>query len=68
MDCVSFEEVKCIGCFIKDSLNGDLVVMVIIVNKCDLEYFWWVKFEEGKNILIEFNCVFYEVIMLEDNK
>lgn len=67
IDCFSFEEVKCIVCFIKDSIV-DFVVIVIVVNKCDFEYFWWVKYEEGKSLLMELNCVFYEVIILEDNK
>lgn len=67
-DRASFEEAKRIGRFIKDSPNGDSVAMVIVANKCDLEHFRRVKFEEGNNLSTELNCAFHEVTTSEDNK
>ena len=64
----SFEEAKRIGRFIKDSPNGDSVAMVIVANKCDLEHFRRVKFEEGSNLSTELNCAFHEVTTSEDSK
>lgn len=67
-DRASFEEAKRIGRFIKDSPNGDSVAMVIVANKCDLEHFRRVKFEEGNDLSTELNCAFHEVTTSEDNK
>lgn len=67
-DRASFEEAKRIGRFIKDSPYGDSVAMVIVANKCDLEHFRRVKFEEGSNLSTELNCAFHEVTTSEDNK
>lgn len=67
-DRASFEEAKRIGRFIKDSSNGDSVAMVIVANKCDLEHFRRVKFEEGNDLSTELNCAFHEVTTSEDNK
>ena len=64
----SFEEAKRIGRFIKDSPQGDTVAMVIVANKCDLEHFRRVKFEEGSNLSTELNCAFHEVSTSEDCK
>jgi len=62
----SFEEAKRIGRFIKDSPQGDAVAMVIVANKCDLEHFRRVKFDEGRDLSTELNCAFYEVSTAED--
>lgn len=64
----SFEEAKRIARFIKDSPNGDSVAIVIVANKCDLEHFRRVNYEEGKSLSIELNCAFHEVTTSEDNK
>lgn len=64
----SFEEAKRIGRFIKDSPQGDAVAMVIVANKCDLEHFRRVTFEEGSDLSSELSCAFYEVSTSEDCK
>lgn len=67
-DRASFEEAKRIGRFIKDSPYGDSVAIVIVANKCDLEHFRRVKFEEGSDLSTELNCAFHEITTSEDNK
>ena len=64
----SFEEAKRIGRFIKDSPQGDTVAMVIVANKCDLEHFRRVTYEEGNDLSTELNCEFHEVSTSEDCK
>ena len=63
----SFEEAKRIARFIKDS-TADSVAIAIVANKCDLEHFRRVKYEEGKSLSMELNCAFHEVTTSEDNK
>lgn len=63
----SFEEAKRIARFVKDS-TADSVAIAIVANKCDLEHFRRVKYEEGESLSMELNCAFHEVTTSEDNK
>lgn len=52
IDCLSFDEVVCIGRYICEwKINGNFVMIIFIGIKKDLEYFWEVDEMEGSDLL-----------------
>ncbi|CUM67513.1 uncharacterized protein PRCAT00005212001 [Priceomyces carsonii] len=56
----SFELIEVIRDKILDSIGSDDITMVLIGNKCDLNYQRQVELEDGVNLAKKFNCRFLE--------